>query len=88
MCIGPKSSKMIQRNSMIFIQSPDSNNSHCAMEATGNYYFLQLCLLDKAGIWASLINPKQIKHFARMVKAVIKTDDVDAKMIVMYGEKM
>ena len=58
------------------------------MEATGNYGFLLLYLLHQGGIAVSLVNPKQIKHFARMMMAVTKTDEKDACMIAMYGEKM
>jgi len=32
--------------------------------------------------------PKQIKHFSRMMMPVTKTDEKDAYMIAMYGEKM
>lgn len=61
---------------------------HCVMEATGNYGFLLLYLLHQSGIAVSLVNPKQIKHFSRMMMAVTKTDEKDACMIAMYGEKM
>ena len=61
---------------------------HCIMKATGNYGFLLLYLLHQSGIAVSLVNPKQIKHFARMMMTVAKTDEKDARMIAMYGEKM
>ena len=61
---------------------------HCVLEATGNYGFLLLYLLHQSGIAVSLVNPKQIKHFARMMMTVTKTDEKDACMIAMYGEKM
>ena len=61
---------------------------HCVMVATGNYGFLLLYLLHQSGIAVSLVNPKQIKHFARMMMTVTKTDEKDACMIAMYGEKM
>ena len=35
-----------------------------------------------------MVNPKQIKHFSRMMLTVTKTDTKDARMIAMYGEKM
>ncbi len=35
-----------------------------------------------------MVNPKQIKHFSRMMMTVTKTDPKDACMIAMYGEKM
>ncbi|RRD68775.1 IS110 family transposase, partial [Tannerella forsythia] len=37
---------------------------------------------------ASMVNPKQIKHFSRMMMTVTKTDTKDACLIAMYGEKM
>ena len=58
------------------------------MEATGNYCFLLLYLLHKAGITASLVNPKQVKHFSRMMMSVTKTDIKDACLIAQYAEKM
>jgi hypothetical protein len=33
------------------------------------------------------LNPKQIKHFSRMMMTVTKTDTKDACMIGMYGKK-
>lgn len=71
-----------------FISSLSAAEHHCVMEATGNYGFLLLYMLHNSGINASLINPKQIRHFARMMMAVTKTDTQDACMIALYGEKM
>ena len=71
-----------------FIVTLSAFEHHCVMEATGNYGFLLLYLLHQGGIAVSLVNPKQIKHFARMMMAVTKTDEKDACMIAMYGEKM
>ncbi len=65
-----------------------ASEHHCVMEATGNYGFLLLYLLDRRGIAASMVNPKQIKHFSRMMMTVTKTDAKDACLIAMYGEKM
>lgn len=45
-------------------------------------------MLSDHKIAVSLLNPKQIKHFARMMLTVTKTDHVDAKLIALYGEKM
>ena len=58
------------------------------MEATGKYGFLLLYLLHQSGIAVSLVNPKQIRHFTRMMTAVTKTDEKDTCMIAMYGEMM
>ena len=63
-------------------------NCHCVMEATGNYSMLLLYLLQQAGIPTSMENPQKIKHFSRAMMSVTKTDEIDAKIIAVYGEKM
>ena len=62
--------------------------SHCVMESTGNYSMLLLYLLQQACIPVSMENPQKIKHFSRAMMSVTKTDEIDAKLIAMYGEKM
>lgn len=71
-----------------FINSFITAEHHCVLEATGNYGTLLLYMLCEQNVAVSLVNPKQVKHFARMMMTVTKTDDVDAKLIAMYGEKM
>lgn len=58
------------------------------MESTSNYCFLLLYLLDKAEITASLVNPKKIKNYSRKMMSVTKNDDMNARLIADYGEKM
>ena len=64
------------------------DESHCVMEATGNYSMLLLYLLQQRNIPVSMENPQKIKHFSRAMMSVTKTDEIDAKLIAMYGEKM
>lgn len=71
-----------------FIQTITPEDTHCVMEATGNYSMLLVYLLSKAGITVSMENPLKIKNFTRVMLSVVKTDAVDARMIAMYGEKM
>ena len=70
-----------------FINRLDAQTHHCVMEATGNYCFLLLYLLEKASIPASLINPKKIKNYARVMMSVTKTDAKDACLIADFGER-
>lgn len=70
-----------------FIKKLDANMHHCVMEATGNYCFLLLYLLDRASIPASLINPKKIKNYARVMMSVTKTDAKDACLIADFGAR-
>ncbi|WP_419803476.1 IS110 family transposase [Mucilaginibacter sp.] len=71
-----------------FIGSISNADYHCVLEATGNYGTLLLYMLSEQEIAVSLVNPKQIKYFARMMMVVTKTYFVDAKLIALYGEKM
>ena len=70
-----------------FINKIDADSHHCVMEATGNYCFLLLYLLDKASIAASLINPKKIKNYGRVMMSVTKTDARDACLIADFGDR-
>ena len=70
-----------------FIQSLPAE-CHCVMEATGNYSMLLLYLLQQANVAVSMENPQKIKHFARAMLSTTKTDEIDAKLIAMYGEKI
>ena len=71
-----------------FIQTVSSSEHHCVLEATGNYSALLVYLLSEAGITVSLENPLKIKNFARAMLSVVKTDELDARLIALYGEKM
>ncbi|WP_373733601.1 IS110 family transposase [Bacteroides heparinolyticus] len=71
-----------------FIQTISVAEHHCVLEATGNYSSLLVYLLSQAGIAVSLENPLKIKNFARVMLSFTKTDEIDARLIAMYGEKM
>lgn len=71
-----------------FITTLHNDNYQCVLEATGTYSTLLLYLLQEAHMAVSMVNPKQINHFAKMMLSVTKTDNLDAKLIAMYGEKM
>lgn len=71
-----------------FIQTISVAEHHCVLEATGNYSSLLVYLLSEAGIAVSLENPLKIKNFARVMLSITKTDEIDARLIAMYGEKM
>ena len=71
-----------------FIKTLSCDDSHCIMEATGNYVMMLLYFLTEHNYRASMINPKQINNFAKVMMSVTKTDNADAKLIAMYGEKM
>lgn len=71
-----------------FIGTLQDGDYHCVLEATGTYSTLLTYMLQEALIPVSMVNPKQINHFSKMMLSVTKTDKLDAKLIAMYGEKM
>lgn len=71
-----------------FVQTISAEEHHCVLEATGNYSALLVYLLSEAGITVSLENPLKIKNFSRTMLSVVKTDEVDARLIALYGERM
>ena len=71
-----------------FIRTISREEHHCVMEATGNYSALLVYLLSEAGIITSLENPLKVKNFARAMLSTVKTDETDARLIALYGERM
>lgn len=58
------------------------------MEATGHYSELIADYLVSQDVPVSVINPLQIKSFARATLSRNKTDALDAKLIAAYGSRM
>lgn len=61
---------------------------HVICEATGGYEHALVTALHQAGIAVSVINPRQIRDFARACGRLAKTDAIDASILRDYGEKL
>ena len=85
---GQKHSRTTVKGVHEFIQTISVAEHHWVLEATGNYSALLVYLLSEAGITVSLENPLKIKNFARAMLSVTKTDEIDARLIALYGERM
>lgn len=59
-----------------------------ATEATGGYEKPLARALAEAGIRIAVINPRQIRDFARSVGKLSKTDSIDAEIIALYAERI
>lgn len=57
-----------------------------AMEATGGYQTPLVNTLHKAGIPFAVINPRQIRDFARSLNRLGKTDKLDALSIAQFAQ--
>lgn len=59
-----------------------------AMEATGGLEKALARALAAAGIRVAVINPRQIRDFARSLGRLAKTDGIDADVIALYAERI
>ena len=56
------------------------------MEATGGYEMPLSTALAAAGIPVAVVNPRQVRDFARSQGKLAKTDRIDAAVIAHFGE--
>lgn len=57
-------------------------------EATGGYERAVVAALHEAGLAVSVINPRQVRDFARACGRLAKTDTLDAAILRDYGVKL
>lgn len=55
------------------------------MESTGGYEITLACELQVAGLPVAVVNPRQIRDFARAIGQIAKTDKIDAKVIAQFA---
>jgi transposase len=58
------------------------------MEATGGFEAIVASALAGAQLPLSVVNPRQIRDFARAAGRLAKTDRLDAEIIALYAERM
>jgi transposase len=58
------------------------------VEATGGLERGLTAALEQAGIAVAVINPRQIRDFARAAGLLAKTDRLDAYALALYGERL
>lgn len=59
---------------------------HVTCEATGGYERALVLALHTAGIALSVVNPRQVRDYARARGLLSKTDRIDAAVLADYGE--
>lgn len=58
------------------------------MEATGGYERVIAGLLAASGIPLAIVNPRQVRDFAKAANQLAKTDAIDARVIALFGEAL
>src|SRR5205823_5277750 len=56
------------------------------LEATGGYEVTVAAMLAEAGLPVAVVNPRQIRDFARATGQLAKTDALDARIIALFAE--
>ena len=56
------------------------------LEATGGYEMGAVAALAEAGLPVVVVNPRQVRDFARATGELAKTDQIDAAVIAHFGE--
>jgi transposase len=64
------------------------SNILVVMESTGGYEAPLAYALAEAGISVSVVNPRQIRDFAKALGKLAKTDRIDAEIIALFASKM
>ena len=58
------------------------------LEATGGYELLCVAALAAAGLPVVVVNPRQVRDFAKATGQLAKTDRLDAEVLVLFAERV
>lgn len=58
------------------------------LEATGGFELIVAAALAGANLPLAVVNPRQIRHFARATGRLAKTDALDAEIIALFAERV
>ena len=66
----------------------DSGVERIVIEATGGYETAVVSALAVAKLPVVVVNPRQVRDFAKAMGHFAKTDKLDAKVLALFGERM
>jgi transposase len=58
------------------------------LEATGGYELLCVAALSAAGLPVVVVNPRQVRDFAKATGQLAKTDRIDADILALFAERV
>ncbi len=67
---------------------PEPDACLIVLEATGGYEKAVVLALVQAGYVVSVINPRQVRDFAKALGILAKTDRIDARVIARFGQQV
>jgi transposase len=60
----------------------------CVLEATGGYEAPVVAALAAAGLPLVVVNPRQVRAFAKALGLLAKTDQIDARVLALFGARV
>lgn len=64
---------------------PEPGGCRVVLEATGDLQRSVVAALVDAGHYVSVVNPRQVRDYAKALGILAKTDSIDAKVIARFG---
>jgi transposase len=64
---------------------PEPGTCRVVLEATGDFQRLVVAALIEAGHYVPVVNPRQVRDYAKALGILAKTDSIDAKVIARFG---
>ena len=65
-----------------------AGNYAAVLEATAGFEALPAEVLRAHGLSVSVVNPRQVRDFAKATGQLAKTDRIDAAVLAQYGERL
>ena len=69
-------------------QLPPATESRVVVEATGGYERALVTALVEAGYRVAIVNPRQVRDFAKALGVLAKTDRIDALVLARFGHQV
>ena len=91
-CLLPESKRFTTTNDsagfgQLLAALPSPGSSLVVLEATGGYQRAIVAELVTAGYQVAVVNPRQVRDFARGLGILAKTDRLDAEVIARFGQQ-
>jgi transposase len=72
----------------LIVRLPERGTCLVVVEATGGYQRRLVAELADAGHLVTVVNPRQVRDFARALGLLAKTDRIDAQVIARFGQQV
>ncbi|HEX9843566.1 MAG TPA: IS110 family transposase [bacterium] len=66
----------------------DLKPQRIVLEATGGLELAVVAVLGARGLPVVVVNPRQVRDFAKAMGRLAKTDSIDAEVLALFGERM